>query len=101
VASIPAEVRSESRSQNVFPSLLQAGSMTPAITRRRSKGSWKLSNYKKLRAEQPEAAKQGRHLGIDLCYVELAGVGPFVFFRDSRRRYGKAARCEWADARSL
>ncbi len=38
-------------------------------------------DYKKLRAEQAEARKQGRYIGIGICcYVEMAGVGPSSFF---------------------
>lgn len=36
-----------------------------------------LIDYQKTRAEQAEARKQGRYIGIGLsCYVELAGFGP-------------------------
>jgi carbon-monoxide dehydrogenase large subunit len=36
-----------------------------------------LVDYRKTRAEQAEARRQGRYLGIGLaCYVELAGFGP-------------------------
>ncbi|MGH7905091.1 MAG: xanthine dehydrogenase family protein molybdopterin-binding subunit, partial [Candidatus Binataceae bacterium] len=38
-------------------------------------------DYKKIRAEQAEARKQGRYIGIGLAsYVEVAGVGPSSFF---------------------
>ncbi|MBF6569861.1 MAG: xanthine dehydrogenase family protein molybdopterin-binding subunit [Candidatus Binataceae bacterium] len=38
-------------------------------------------DYKQLRADQIEARKQGRHLGIGVCcYVETSGVGPSSFF---------------------
>ncbi len=34
-------------------------------------------DYQKVRAEQAEARKQGRYLGIGLCsYVEICGIGP-------------------------
>ncbi len=37
----------------------------------------KIIDYPKLRAEQAEARKQGRYIGIGLCsYVEICGIGP-------------------------
>jgi aerobic carbon-monoxide dehydrogenase large subunit len=40
-----------------------------------------LIDYKRRRAEQGEARKHGRYIGIGLaCYVEVAGVGPSSFF---------------------
>jgi carbon-monoxide dehydrogenase large subunit len=40
-----------------------------------------LIDYRKIRAEQAEARKQGRHVGIGLCcFAEMTGVGPSTFF---------------------
>ncbi len=42
-----------------------------------------LIDYGKVRAEQAEARKQGRYIGIGLCcYVEIAGFGPSAFLPD-------------------
>ena len=50
--------------------------MTPATTRRRSKRRWPRRIIKKLRAEQAEARKQGKLMGIGICtYGEICGLG--------------------------
>jgi carbon-monoxide dehydrogenase large subunit len=75
----PADVRRKNFiPKEAFPAQIpsglvyDSGDYTTALDK-----ALKIIDYPKLRAEQAEARKQGRYIGIGLCsYVEICGIGP-------------------------
>jgi len=75
----PAEVRRKNFIPKAdFPAqiasglIYDSGDYEPALDK-----ALELIDYKKVRAEQAEALKHGRYIGIGLCsYVEICGIGP-------------------------
>ncbi|HTW86488.1 MAG TPA: xanthine dehydrogenase family protein molybdopterin-binding subunit, partial [Candidatus Binataceae bacterium] len=75
----PADVRRKNFiPKEAFPAqiasglVFDSGDYAPALEK-----ALKIIDYPRARAEQAEALKQGRYIGIGLCsYVEICGIGP-------------------------
>src|SRR5579875_421005 len=78
----PAEIRRKNLIKGNFPFTSASGIVYDSGDYEKSLDkALEIADYKKLRAEQAEARKQGRYIGIGICcYVEMAGVGPSSFF---------------------
>ncbi len=79
----PAEVRRKNFvPKDAFPYTNAAGLVYDSGDYERALNkALELIDYKKVRAEQAEALKHGRYIGIGICsYVELCGMGPSSMF---------------------